>query len=374
MKTFAQLLYEYRESRRMNQKELARRAGLTDGYISLLINGKRKKPSIGVVKTLASVLELSNEEAAILYDSVGYIVGEHETYVARVSADVLRGDPFIVGPPITHPAKFFGRDRELRMIFNVLRHPPLQHVAIVGPKRSGKTSLLYYLQTIPYTSFNALRSEQRIEWLLHPETYKWVLVDFQNVRMRKRESLLRYVLSKAGMPVPEPCTLDKFIEVFEDNIADNRIIIMMDGIGGVLSPSSELDQDFWDTMRSLATMSYGNLGFIVSSHEVPIELAQEQGLTSPFFNIFGHTIKLGPLLPTEAQKLISSSPRPFSDEDIEWILETSGRWPSLLQFLCDARLQSLQNGETDEEWKRIGYERIERFLDLRDSDHDTSAA
>jgi len=55
---------------------------------------------------------------------------------------------FIAGPPITHPRHFFGRTRELRRLFGLWQQAPLQNAAIIGPRRSGKTSLLNYLRTI----------------------------------------------------------------------------------------------------------------------------------------------------------------------------------------------------------------------------------
>ncbi|HEX6386029.1 MAG TPA: BTAD domain-containing putative transcriptional regulator, partial [Anaerolineae bacterium] len=41
--------------------------------------------------------------------------------------------PFIAGPPITHPARFFGREYELKRLFNLFRRLPLQNAAVIGP-------------------------------------------------------------------------------------------------------------------------------------------------------------------------------------------------------------------------------------------------
>jgi len=46
---------------------------------------------------------------------------------------------------------FFGRQRQLKRLFNLLKSYPLQNAAIIGQKRSGKTSLLNYLRTISTT-------------------------------------------------------------------------------------------------------------------------------------------------------------------------------------------------------------------------------
>jgi hypothetical protein len=80
--------------------------------------------------------------------------------------------PFIIGAPITQPRYFFGRQRELKRIFDLLKRHPLQNAAIIGKRRSGKTSLLHYLKSITTTPATQLRVNQKSEWLAHPENYK----------------------------------------------------------------------------------------------------------------------------------------------------------------------------------------------------------
>ncbi|MEC4815964.1 MAG: hypothetical protein SAK29_22225 [Scytonema sp. PMC 1069.18] len=53
--------------------------------------------------------------------------------------------PFIIGSSITHPRHFFGREKELKRLFNLLKRHPLQNAAIIGKRRIGKTSILHYL-------------------------------------------------------------------------------------------------------------------------------------------------------------------------------------------------------------------------------------
>jgi len=44
--------------------------------------------------------------------------------------------------------------------------------------------------------------------------------------------------------------------------------------------------------------------------------------------------------------------------EVDWMLETSGRWPSLLQILCHSRLTALDEGDHSESWKKEGLRRI----------------
>lgn len=265
--------------------------------------------------------------------------------------------PFIAGPPITDPRRFFGRERIVRRLFGLLRQRPLQNAAIIGPRRSGKTSLLHYVRQI--TTAVSARSDQRTNWLSQPERYRWIFVDFQDPRLGTEAGLLRHLLTEMGLPVPEPCHLDSFLDLVSEQLT-TPTVVLLDEIGVALARYPELDDAFWESLRSLATNQVdGNLAFILTSHERPEVLAQNQGMGSPFFNIFGYTATLGPLGIEQAQALINSAPIPFASADSSWILEKSGRWPILLQILCRERLLALEEGLN--EWQAEAWEQAQPF-------------
>ncbi|WP_246162727.1 ATP-binding protein [Brasilonema sennae] len=271
--------------------------------------------------------------------------------------------PFITGSPITHPRYFFGRQKELKRLFDLLKRYPLQNAAIIGKRRIGKTSLLHYLKNITTTPLEQLRSGQKYDWLPHPENHKWIFVDFQDPRMAGRERLLSYILECLSLKVPTPCNLDYFMDIVSDNL-HSPTVILLDEIGVGLQRCPELDDGFWESLRSLATNhTSGNLAFVLATHESPIELARNTGHSSPFFNIFGYTATLGALTETEARELIASSPIIFAKEDVEWILQQSQCLPLLLQILCRERLFNLEDGETDD-WCEEGLRQIKPFAHL----------
>ena len=279
------------------------------------------------------------------YDRMTRGQDDRVTNFTRSPPHSVTRSPFIAGPPITNPAGFFGRERELKRLSMMLRQRPLQNAAIIGPRRSGKTSLLHYLRLA--------------NWLPEAETYRWIFIDFQDARLSKQEALLHTLLGEMNLPIPTPCDLESFMDVVSEQL-DRPTVILFDEIGVALTRYLELDDAFWESLRSLATNQVdGNLGFVLSSAQPPDVLAQHQGLGSPFFNIFGYTAVLGPLSEEGARALIATSPLPFSAEDIAWILAESGRWPMSLQILCQERLLALSEGETGAAWREEALRQLE---------------
>jgi hypothetical protein len=336
-----------------------------NGYPSKTKFAEHVEPSLSTVKNFFSgkpvdfeyFVEIS-EKLGLDWQAIAYKEPETQPLQPKESS------PFITGPTIIHPRNFFGRQRELKRLFDLLKRHPLQNAAIIGKRRSGKTSLLHYLKNITTTPPEQLRPGQKSDWLTHPERYCWIFVDFQDSRMGSRERLLSYILECLKMKVPTPCELDYFMDVVSDNL-QTPTVILLDEIGVGLQRCAELDDGFWESLRSLATnYTGGNLAFVLATHESPIELAHSTGHSSPFFNIFGYTTTLGALTEEEARELIASSPIPFPADDVAWILEQSGRWPLLLQMLCRERLFSLEEGEIGEDWRKNGLEQIKPFTHL----------
>jgi len=269
-----------------------------------------------------------------------------------------KSDTFITGSPILHPRNFFGRKRELRRLFNLLKNHPLQNAAVIGKRRSGKTSLLRYLEKITITPQEELRPDQKSDWLSNPQMYRWIFIDFQNPLMTNREKLLNCILKGLNLPVPDDCTLENFMDIVGDTLSQPTVILM-DEVSVGLERCPELDDSFWESLRSWTShYAGGNLAFILSTPESPMDLARHNGRSSPFFNIFGYTANIGAFSEAEARELIASSPIQFPEPDVEWILSESRCWPFLVQILCRERLVSLEDGETGDEWKQEALQQL----------------
>lgn len=163
----------------------------------------------------------------------------------------------VVGLPVIHLRHFFGHGQAVKRLFNLLKRRPLQNAIIIGPRRSGKTSLLLYLKnltTVAATAPEQLRPEQRDDLLPKPDRYRWVFVDFQDPRLGTREGLLRYLLENLGLPIPKQCDLDGFMDVVSYNLRAPTVILL-DEIDVALGRYPELDNSFWEGLRSVGDHS-----------------------------------------------------------------------------------------------------------------------
>jgi hypothetical protein len=298
-------------------------------------------------------------------DQFKRLVGQLHAAIVATRLPIEELPPFIAGPPITHSRHFFGRERELKRLFNLWKHPPLQNAAIIGSQRSGKTSLLLYLKNVTITPSSQLRPGQRTNWLPGPERYRWIFVDFRDSRVGSQEGLLRYLLACLKLSIDTPCELDRFMDVVSRSLR-TPTVILLDEIDVALQRYPELGDPFWESLRSLAALQVGsNLAFVLAAQEPPEKLAaRHTSLGPPFFNIFGYTAKLEPLTEAEARELIASSPIPFPPADVDWILAQSRHWPSLLQILCRERLIALEEGEPSDSWRDEALQQIEPFRHL----------
>lgn len=329
-----------------SQKVLALDSGLSLSTVKNFLNGK-PVDHLNFVE-LCDRLGLSWQDVADPLDDDG--------------AEINIQPTFIAGRPIQHPRNFFGRERELRRLFGLLKTQPMQNAAIVGKQRSGKTSLLNYLRTITMTPRRELREGQRSDWLPSPEKYKWIYADFQDVRLQSRLGLMTHLLESMAIDVPGNCDLETFMDVMNDRLPQQPTVILMDEVAVGLQRCPELNDEFWESLRSLSNSpTEGKLAFILSTSEKPLELAKSSGHSSPFFNTFGYTAYLGPLIESEALALVKSSQIDFKQNDIEWILTTSKCWPLLLQILCRECFYSLKDKQKGENWKKEALKQINSF-------------
>ncbi len=315
---------------------------------------------------LAEILGLTPTQRNQLLEAVkrGYLEREQFVKAKQFEPEVIDDTvPCVVGVPVYNPRQFFGRDKELKIIFDLWTRFPLLHIALIGPKCSGKTSLLYHLQAINKAKAHELRPQQRHDWLKSLPKHRFAQVNFANPLNHNQALLFKNILTQLDMPIPPEGNLVSFIETVSTHLNDIPTFILLDDIDIGLQ-SKTLDQAFWGGFRYLGfDATQGKLAFLLTAAEIPVSPLSEP---STFIGMFGRVLELQALQEAEAYELLEVNshiihhilniPEPLTPADKAWMLEQSQGWPALLQILCNSRFEALQEGKIDDNWKKRAQE------------------
>ncbi|MEM7019148.1 MAG: AAA family ATPase [Pseudomonadota bacterium] len=381
MDDFGELLSRYMYRTGINDGKLAYKIKVSRQTVFHWRNGKITRPNCDKVRLCAAALRLTPEEKLEFVRAAGcpyqdLEVAEPEPNYSDPAPPSLPNYPPpeptltfdglvvpVTGVPIGTPKQFFGRNRELKRVFSKWQHLPLQNIAVVGPKRSGKTSLLRYIKNIH--AAREVRAGQTQHWLPNPDDYQFIFIDFQAADMCEEDSLLRYILAQMELEAPDPCDLASFTRIVRQQLKRRTLLLMDEVTAGLQSP--KLPDEFWWGIRSLISHHPGRkLGMLLASHKAPAEWGRQDddNSPSPLLNIIGRTVKMGPFTEDEALELLRHAPTTISDADQQWMLEHSGGWPAKLQVLCDVWWTGQQENQSTEEWQQEALDEMENFQHL----------
>jgi hypothetical protein len=216
-------------------------------------------------------------------------------------------NPFTFGNPIRDPARFYGREEDIRQIVNRLRSSAHESTSMVGERRIGKTSLLKYLDN----------TEVATSLGLSPEEYCMVYIDFQGltditpqrfwdrVLHKMERSICLPDLAPEIQQVRKQDTFDLFdLEDLFEVIGDAGLttVLLMDEFEYV-TQNPNFGPDFFGGLRTLAI--HQNLPLVTATRRELVDLCHSEELKgSPFFNIFANVVL-----------------RPFSREDVYELLD-----------------------------------------------------
>jgi hypothetical protein len=230
-------------------------------------------------------------------------------------------NPFFHRGPVRDPAYFFGREHETSFVADLLRQR--QSVAVSGPRRVGKTSLLFHLA----------HPEIAGSYRLGPDSTCWVYVDGGMLDGLAEEWFYGAVDRALGgeadaLPYPQ------FVVRLRDLAAQNlRVILAIDEFE-LIAANPLFGRELFNRLRGL--MAQFGLQCVTASKTPLVDLtfAHSETLSSPFFNMFA-PLHL-PLFTEDASMhmlatLSVRSGHPFTSQTLRLLYDLTGPQPLFLQ-------------------------------------------
>lgn len=269
-------------------------------------------------------------------------------------------NPYISRGPVRTLDMYFGRVHELNEITAFLKGN--QSVSIVGPRKIGKTSLLFHLLRIE-TRTQFEMTEDTLFCYLDSEVLgdidiEQVFGEFANEMEASLEEMGIEGETALTRAIETPSRLAWERALRRLNQRGLRVVFILDEFER-LSTNTNLDVNFFNALRSAAGRY--QLAFITASAHPLIQLTysgrSQEILSSPFFNIFAPKF-LGLLPEEEARQLITEPAKkegtPFTAEIANFIYQLVGGHPLALQVACfhaidtPADLEEVENSTLEE--------------------------
>jgi len=285
-----------------------------------------------------------------LAGAVGLIgVGAGLQRVRRRRAVRRRFNPYIAGAPVLDDAMFFGRQRLMTRILNVLHHNSLM---ITGERRIGKTTFLYHLKKAleaddhtEYRFFPALTDLQGVPESSFFHAVMADVVETLSLRAETLSSLRFRPDDEEGYDGRDfSHDLQRVIEELKERTPKRvKLALLIDEVDVLNEYSERINQ----RLRSIFMKTFSeNLVAIMSGVGIKRTWKSEG---SPWYNFFDE-VELQAFSREEAEALVRTPVQGvfrFEPEAVERILELSRLRPYLIQKFCiHAVNRMLEQGRT----------------------------
>ncbi|RLI14633.1 hypothetical protein DRO49_06035 [Candidatus Bathyarchaeota archaeon] len=261
-------------------------------------------------------------------------------------------NPYIFGEPLRSDRMFFGRVAERSEIFRGVTKANKQNYLITGPRRSGKTSLLYQLKTRLEFPFVPLMVTPESFGHQHHELFRGLLLRLRDQVLEivgKELPRIDWYIANASAETP----IDMFNYYFEKDLkkiltglstvsSQARVVLLIDEATFLLGESSERDKrvpDFRQEFLRHLLQAFDRVACVLAGTP---QILRMTSVTSPLYNIFSG-IKLRGLSRYETEQLVREPARSvgveFEDEAVDRIIDLGGCSPYYTQALCGLSLE-----------------------------------
>lgn len=254
----------------------------------------------------------------------------------------VRHNPYTFGPPVQDPSFFFGREYELDIMVSTVTQlaPGLrQSMALIGPRRIGKTSLLFEFKRRMEASKNIVASVSTEQFELpSPMQLTTEILSVLRESAKSKDSeiaQMHFDLLDDNTPTEERVfqIFRRDLQRLNDRLADQQkppAILIIDEVEGLVAFGLRVLGLFRDLAQSLPYVL-----FMVAGSDRLYQLVSNY--TSPFYNVF-KIINVKPLDEKEAVSMIiqtsSMGNIEFEEPAIEKVVHISGGVPYLINMIC----------------------------------------
>ena len=246
--------------------------------------------------------------------------------------------PFHPNRPCLQPTEHAGRKTLIQHVFGKLATDDVQSFAIIGFRKSGKTSFINHIQQ-PKILVEYLEEEH--------DYYFFITMSLSELQLKNKSEFF----SAFFYAVEKNIGLDNLHDISDLQVISawlqlhkKRLVLILDDFDHIIT-CSNFSVAFYESLRSWFSTN-PNVGCIVTSPvqllhlSIPMELAG-----SPFFNIFG-SYTLPPLNENEAMSLLKER-LPYvltvhHQDEIKALIKDVGVNPYELQKAGDFWMQSYQ--------------------------------
>jgi hypothetical protein len=225
--------------------------------------------------------------------------------------------PFVIKGP-TPSSMFFGREMEIRQIIEQIQH---QSFALIGGRRSGKTSILR-------------RLNDQI-----PEKYPICYIDCQDHPDRLDFLGFLHSLTKPELRVsrhPSISQAGRILRAFLYSQFGERFgVLLMDEVDDLFAADAEAEKYAHVISRALRSVSQsGTASIVVTGERILYSLTRDTG--SPHWN-FCSPVRIGSLGEEPARRLLREPLRALgieiTNEALDLALKQTAKHPNLLQYI-----------------------------------------
>lgn len=254
----------------------------------------------------------------------------------------MKKNPFIAGNRV-YPDQFVNRKSEINIAVSLILTG--QSLAFVGDPRSGKTSLLLYLQSPEISQDLYAEDAHRLVFFYLdlqsiPDDFTpaqfWhqalhLLID--TVKKKTPKSLLMANYQHCESKEFSTLTLESFF--IQAQKEGWHLVLLLDEFDTLLHHPVLNSTEFYGRLRTLASRFGDAITLVLSSRQTLSEINEQTQIQtrsgSPFLNFLNKEIFLLPFPVEHAQKILNQSGKRFTPQEKEYLLDLAGCHAYFLQ-------------------------------------------